>query len=205
MGYLSELELNNLGLKFLGKNVKVSESAMIYDPSRISIGDNSRIDDFCVLSGTVSIGRNVMVSLNCNIAGGSPGITIGDFSTLAYRIDLFAQSDDYSGFSATGPTIPRKFKPSEIFAPISIERYCIIGAASTIFPGVTIKEGCAIGAQSLVNKTLPPWGIYVGIPAKKIKNRSKECLNFYLEYLRMIMCNSYANVSWRGILCGYLS
>ena len=37
--------------------------------------------------------------------------------------------------------------------------------------GVTIAKGCVIGANAVVTKDTEPLGIYVGIPAKKIKNR----------------------------------
>ena len=54
MAYLTEDELKTLGFKSLGENVKISDKASIYDAHNIQIGDNSRIDDFCVISGNVS-------------------------------------------------------------------------------------------------------------------------------------------------------
>ena len=59
MTFLSEENLNSMGFKSLGKNVKISEKASFYNCNEIVIGDNSRIDDFCVISGNVSIGRNL--------------------------------------------------------------------------------------------------------------------------------------------------
>jgi len=35
--------------------------------------------------------------------------------------------------------------------------------------------------MSLINKSLDSWGMYVGIPCKKIKERSKELLKFEKE------------------------
>ena len=58
MSFLNDTELNELGFASLGKNVKVSRRASIYNANRISVGDCSRIDDFCVLSpGTGGIQR----------------------------------------------------------------------------------------------------------------------------------------------------
>jgi len=65
MGYLSEEELNCLGFKELGKNVKISSNVSIYDASSISIGDFSRVDDFCVLSGNIEIGRYCHITPMC--------------------------------------------------------------------------------------------------------------------------------------------
>ena len=53
MSYYSDTELLQIGLRRIGKNVKISTCAKIYDAEKIEIGDNSRIDDFCVISGKV--------------------------------------------------------------------------------------------------------------------------------------------------------
>jgi galactoside O-acetyltransferase len=55
----------------------------------MSIGDYSRIDDFYVLSGKITIGRNVHIAVFCNLAGGEPGLTMEDFSGLAYHVNVF--------------------------------------------------------------------------------------------------------------------
>ncbi len=39
--YLTENDLSSLGFRKLGSNVKISESARIYGPENISIGDNT--------------------------------------------------------------------------------------------------------------------------------------------------------------------
>ena len=61
MAYYSEEENKLLGFKSIGQNVKISKLAAIYDHSKIEIGDNSRIDDFCVISGHLKIGHNVHI------------------------------------------------------------------------------------------------------------------------------------------------
>ena len=42
-----------------------------------------------------------------------------------------------------------------------------------VFPNLIIPEGVAVGACSLVTKSLDEWGIYVGVPVKRIKDRSR--------------------------------
>ena len=46
MAYLSKQQLDRLGFRRIGNNVRISDKAAIYDPERIEIGDHSRIDDF---------------------------------------------------------------------------------------------------------------------------------------------------------------
>jgi len=183
MAFLSDEQLVALGFKSLGKNVRISEKASIYNPENIEIGDNSRIDDFCVISGRVEIGRNVHIAVFCNVAGGENGVFLADFSGLAYGCHVFSQSDDYSGKSLTNPTVPDKYKV-EAKAAVHLERHVIIGACSIILPGVTIAEGTSVGAMSMVTKTTLPWSVYFGIPAKKIKERHRDLLNLEKEYLR---------------------
>lgn len=182
MAFIPQDKLETMGFKRLGKNVKISDRASIYNVEQIEIGDNSRIDDFCVVSGNVKIGRNVHITIFCNIAGGEPGVYISDFSTLAYGCHVFSQSDDYSGESMTNSTIPKKYK-FEKFESVYIGKNVIIGARSVILPGCNIADGCSIGAMTLVTKPTLPWGIYFGVPAKRIKERKKNLLELEKQYL----------------------
>jgi acetyltransferase-like isoleucine patch superfamily enzyme len=175
MGYLTQVQLEGLGLKYLGKNVKISDTARIYNAEEIKIGDNSRIDDFCVLSGKIQFGRNVFIGVHGNLAGGINGIELADFVSMAYYVNLFTQSDDYYGETLTNPTVPRKYK-KEKFGSIYVGKHSIIGSNSVIMPNAHIADGCAIGAMSLVTKPTAPWGVYKGIPAKRVKDRKRDLL-----------------------------
>ncbi len=171
-----------MGFAYLGNNVKISDKASIYNCESISINDNSRVDDYCILSGKINIGKYCHITPYCLIAGGKLGVEIGDFSTLAYRVNVFSQSDDYSGSTMVNSLIPVQFK-NEQFTKISIGKHVIIGTASTIMPGANIADGCSIGAMTLLNKSTKPWGIYIGIPAKRIKERNKEILKLEKKFL----------------------
>ena len=50
-------------------------------------------------------------------------------------------------------------------------------------PGVVIHEGTSVGAMSLVTKSLDSWGVYIGIPCKRIKDRKKTVLDLENHYL----------------------
>jgi galactoside O-acetyltransferase len=182
MAFLTDAQLREIGFKHLGINVRISDKASIYNPDQIEIGDNSRIDDFCVISGNVTLGRNVHIAVFCNVAGGEKGIVFEDFAGLAYGCHVFTQSDDYSGRTLTNPTVPDQYK-SETKAAIRIGRHCIVGTSSIILPGVTLSEGTSVGAMSMVMKGTEPWSIYFGVPAKKIKNRQQDLLALEKQYL----------------------
>jgi len=182
MAFLSASDLAKLEFASLGNDVQISDKAVFYEPWKQTIGHRSRIDDFCVVSGQVSIGRNVHIAVQCNLAGGAPGIQIGDFSGLAYNCQVFAQSDDYSGASLTGPTIPKAFK-NETFLPVWLDKHVIVGASSVILPGSKLAEGTACMAQSLVSGETQSWSLYGGSPARRIQKRDNGALLLEMKYL----------------------
>lgn len=182
MAYLSDDALRAMGFAELGINVKISDKAVIYGAERMRIGDNSRIDDFCVVSGKLDVGRNVHFAPFCLVAGGKLGVSFHDFSGLAYGAKVFSQSDDYSGASMTNPTVPTKWK-SERFTEVEIGRHVIVGAGSVILPGVTLAEGTAVGAMSLVVRSTDPWSIYAGTPARRLRDRKRDLLDLERQYL----------------------
>jgi len=184
MGWMSSEQINELGFAKLGREVKISDRASIYNPELIQVGDFSRVDDFCVLSGAIVIGRNVHIAVFCNVAGGTEGVFMDDFSGLAYGCQIFTQSDDYSGSTMTNPTVPTQFK-SEFKASVHIGRHCILGTNSVVMPGVEMAEGSATGAMSLVTESTEEWKIYVGIPARCVRDRSKDLLALEEKYLAL--------------------
>lgn len=182
MSFLSREQLMNMGFRSLGRNVLISEKASIYGADRMAIGDNVRIDDFTVLSGAITILRNVHVSVFCNVSAGSTGVTFDDFSGLAAGCHVFAESDDYTGQSLTNPTVPEAYR-LVTRKPVHIGRHCIVGSGSRVFPGVTLGEGCSVGAMSKVTRSTEPWSIYAGTPARRIRERERTLLQREQEYL----------------------
>jgi acetyltransferase-like isoleucine patch superfamily enzyme len=180
--FYSRNELELIGLKAVGEDVFISRNAKFYSPETMSIGNNVRIDDFCILSGVITIGSYIHISASTILTAGQAGIEIGDFANISQRVNVFANSDDYSGQTMTNPMIPGKFKKLEQ-AKVTIKRHSIIGCGTVVMPGVTIEEGTAIGAMCFVDRSTKPWTIYAGIPAKAIKERSRELLRLEEEFL----------------------
>jgi carbonic anhydrase/acetyltransferase-like protein (isoleucine patch superfamily) len=65
-----------------------------------------------------------------------------------------------------------------------IERGCLIGIGAIILDGVTVGAGSIIGAGSIVTKNIPERSLYVGIPAKKVRDVSSEQVEELLEHAR---------------------
>lgn len=179
--FYSTDELKELGLACFGDDVLISRKASIYGASEISIGNNVRIDDFCILSGKISIGNYIHIAAYTALFGGDKGIILNDFSNFSSRIAIYSINDDYSGETMTNPMIPNKYK-QVTSEKVVIERHVIIGSGCVVLPGVVLKEGSAFGAMCLINRSSEPWSINAGIPFKKIKNRSKKLLDLEKKF-----------------------
>lgn len=187
MGFYSQEQLESLNFKYLGKNVKISDKASFYNSANISIDDNSRIDDFSVLSageGGILIGKNVHIAVFCSLIGEAK-ITLDDYSGISSRVSIYSSNDDYSGEYLTNPTINKKFT-NVSSKPVFLEKHVIVGSGTVILPGVVIAEGGAIAGLSLVNKNCERFSVYGGVPAKKLKNRSNELLKYEEEHAKEI-------------------
>ena len=179
--FYNETELKEIGFKSIGRNVLISKKASIYSADNISVADNVRIDDFCILSGKIDIGSNVHIAAYVGIFSGKEGVIIEDFVGISARTLVYAISDDYSGEYLTNPTIPTEYK-NVVDTKLIFKKHSLVGAGSLVLPGATIEEGCSFGAMSLINKQTEPWAIYVGAPIKKIKDRSKNLIELEKQF-----------------------
>lgn len=188
MSFLTNRELEKIGFKYIGSNVLVSSKCSIYNPSNIAIGDNSRIDDFSILSageGGITIGKCVHIGCYSALIGNAK-IFMDDYSGLSSKVSVYASSDDYSGEYMTNPCIPSEFKKT-YDSSVHIGRHSVIGSGCVILPGVTIGDCSAVGSMSLVRHNVDDFEVVVGIPAKFLKHRRPDLLKLENEYLTSIL------------------
>lgn len=176
--FYSYQELCNIGFKSFGSNVLISRKASFFNAEKIEIGDDVRIDDFCILSGDIKIGSNIHISAYSAIYGGF-GVELEDFVTISGRVLIYSQNDDYSGNYYTNPMVPKRLT-NVTGGKVTMRKYSIIGAGSIILPNITINTGGCVGAMSLVKTNIPEWEVYAGVPAKYKSRRSNDLLNLKL-------------------------
>jgi len=143
----------------------------------VEIDDYSIIDDFTLIEGGngVKIGKFVHISCFSSIIGGGK-LEMDDFSGISAGCRIITGSDDFSGKSLTNPCIPLKFRTIYRDGVVKICKHGLLGTNTVVHPNVTIGEGAVTGSNTLVSKDLEPWTIYVGSPARKLKDRSKDML-----------------------------
>lgn len=189
MSFLDKDIIDRMGFLSVGQNVRLSEHASFHGASRLSIGDNVRIDDFCVLSagaGGIRIGKNVHLAAFTSLMGAG-SIHLDDYSGLSARVSIYSSSDDYSGAAMTNPTVPTEF--TNVFhADVYVGKHVIVGCGSVVMPGVRLEEGVVIGALSFVDDDCMAFGIYAGVPVRRIKERRRDFLKLEHRFEKLASC-----------------
>jgi galactoside O-acetyltransferase len=182
--FLSEAEIAAIGFGETGPAIRISRRAAFFAPERMSIGRETRIDAFCVISASrdgLRLGRNVHISAHCVIVGQAP-VHIGDFCTISVRCSIFSSNDDDSGAAMANPTLPEQYRLAAD-APVRIEDHVIVGTGSVILSGVTIGRSAAVGALSLVKRDVPAFAIVAGVPARIMGERLTQHLDACQDFL----------------------
>ena len=183
--FYSVEELEKIGFKSIGENVLISDKTSIYNPQNIEIGNNVRIDDFCVISagkGGIIIGDNVHIAVFCSLIGQGK-ITLKNFSGLSSRVTIYSSTDDYSGEYLTNPTVDKRFT-NVISGDVILGKHVIVGSGTLILPNVEIGDFSSVGALSMVTKCVESGILVAGIPSKKIKDRSSKLKELEWKYLK---------------------
>lgn len=176
--------MNNLeGLEFMGNNIRKNlkfcgEGVRLYPLCKMIRAENAELDNNCQIFDNVfidagkslKIGKYSTVTWQVIIEGGAK-TKIGDRVFVGPGTKLLTSTFKLNGFYAV-EHLPEGCQETE-YGDIILEDDAYIGAACTIMPGITIGEEAVVGTNSLVNKDLEPWGIYVGTPCKKIGVREK--------------------------------
>ena len=139
-----------------GKNVHIAEKCDIRGIENISIGHGSSIGRGSILWTTqarILIGNKVITGPNITIITGN------------HRIDLIGR------YMAD---VTADEKRPEDDQDVIIRDDVWLGANTTILKGVTIAEGCVIAAGAVVTKSTEPYGVYAGVPAKRLADRFTE-------------------------------
>lgn len=143
-------------------------------PEQVAIGDRCVLEDYVRLraggpwkQAEIHIGNNTFIGHATQINVGNK-FHIGNNCMIA---PLCVFSDAHHVFEDLN--IPIKDQPC-IYNSITVMDDVWIGSGVVILGGVTIGRGAVIAAGAVVNKNVPDYEIWGGVPAKKIKSRKDE-------------------------------
>lgn len=129
------------------RNLQIGRAVNIANPAKIFFGDD------------------IVINAEVYLIAGHDTITIADGCLIAPRCFIQTQNHNYENKAQ-----PIREQGSRS-APVEIEADCWLAYNTVILPGVRVRRGCVTGACTVVTKDTEAYGVYVGIPARKIKER----------------------------------
>lgn len=137
------------GIK-IGKGSTIHTGARFYNPTNISIGEDSIIGEGAVLDG-----RGKLV--------------VGNHVALATNVMIYNCQHDIHD---------NNFSP--VCSAVIIEDYVFIGPRAIVLPGVRIKKGAVVGAGAVVTKNVEEATVVGGVPAQVIGKRKVNDFSYSL-------------------------
>ena len=168
---MSEGKIN---FKEIGENVTIYNPVEIIGPESIVLKSNIIISAFSFLASGLGlyVGNFIHIAAHACISGGGYCV-LEDFVGVCAGVRLITGSDDVGGTGIPSPTVPQEFR-SFYHSFVHCEKHSFLATNVVVHPGVTIGEGAVVGSGSVVTKDLEPWGVYIGAPARRMKDRPKE-------------------------------
>lgn len=179
----------------VGKGVAFGRNLTLRHPHKISIGNQSYIDDNVVLDAKgennrgIMVGDNAIVGRNTILSCKEGSIVLGDYANISSNCSLLSETKIIIGrhsflaghcylvaggnHSFERRDIPIMFQPSQDRGGIDIGEDCWLGASVTVLDGISLGKGCVIGAGTVLTKSFPEYSIVVGNPGRKVKDRGR--------------------------------
>ena len=156
----------------IGEGTTLGANAVLYRGSKLGkevmVGDQASIREKVTIGDSVVVGRGVAVENQ---------VTIGAFTkiqTNAY-ITAYTTIEERVFIAPTVTTTNDNFmgRTKERFKLVRgplIKKGARVGGASILLPGVTVAEESFIAAGALVNKDTEKAKVYVGVPARTLRD-----------------------------------
>lgn len=159
--------------------ISIPSSSSVFGRSYIDFGDGVIIGERCKIeavyshgkdrfSPKIKIGNNTTMNDDVHI-GCIESVTIGNNILMASRIYISDHNHGSYGYPVNDSPELAPNNRQLVAKSVCIEDNVWIGEGVVILPGVTVGRGSIIGANSVVTKSVPPYCIAAGVPAKIVK------------------------------------
>jgi acetyltransferase-like isoleucine patch superfamily enzyme len=117
--------------------------------------------------GFIYIGENSFIGCN-GVLGAGGGIRIGNNVLIGQNVNFHSENHNFSDKE-------RLIREQGVrYEGIVVEDDVWIGSKVTVVDGINIGQGAVIGAGSVVTKSIPPYAVVVGVPAKVVRYRESQ-------------------------------
>ena len=144
IGVLSRYLYYGRRLRQLGDSAYLASKIVIKNGSKISIGHNCSIHEFCYFDGY-------------------GGLEIGDDVAIAHGCSILTTNHGWSD-----PDTPIKYNAGTE-GPVRIHDDVWLGCGVKVLPGVEIGPHTVVAAGAIVTKSLEGGYLYAGVPARQVK------------------------------------
>jgi acetyltransferase-like isoleucine patch superfamily enzyme len=153
----------------LGDDCVIEEGVLVFHAQSITLGRNVYVGHQTILKGyhanAMSIGDETWIGQQCFFHSAG-GIVIEANVGIAPCVKILTSVHQEPDRNTPVARSPLRF------APVVIRSGADIGVGTVILPGVTIGEGAIVGAGSVVNRDVPAFSIYAGVPARLLRERA---------------------------------
>lgn len=148
------------------KYTRISDTAVIMNPSKLSVDDHVWIWHYSIIDAT----EGITIEEGCQI-----GAWVGIF-THGSQISIRLYGRDFVH-------IPAKDRIGYTRGSVKIGKYTFIGAGAVVLPGASIGKGCLIASGTIVpaNSTIPDCSIVAGSPGKVVGSTTKLDRKFLMD------------------------
>jgi acetyltransferase-like isoleucine patch superfamily enzyme len=147
----------------------MTEIHQMSDVKSNSLGERTRIWQYVVVLPDAKIGSDVNICSHCLIEN---DVVIGNKVTIKSGVQIWdglrIGDDVFIGpnVTFTNDKFPRSKVYPEKFLQTRIENGASIGGGAVVLPGIVVGMGAMVGAGAVVTKSVPPYAIVVGNPAR---------------------------------------
>ena len=174
-----------------GRNVSFGRNIVFRHPGRVRLGDNTIIDDMCLLDAKgednegITVGRNVFIGRNSILSCKNGDIVVEDGVNIGFNCEVFSSSRVRLGKNTMlaaytyliggshefGDASTPVAEQNELSSGISLGENVWLGAGVKVLDGVEIGRDSIVGAGAVVSESLPAAVVAVGLPARVVRKR----------------------------------
>jgi acetyltransferase-like isoleucine patch superfamily enzyme len=122
--------------------------------------------------GSLCLGTNSTVNQNCRLDARG-GLVIGSNVSISAEVCILTAEHDIKASNFSG-----------VREPVEIGDHVFIGTRAMILPGVTLAIGSVVAAGAVVTKSVGPYSVAGGVPARIIGSRNAD-LSYTSRYRRL--------------------
>ena len=163
----------------IGKGSLVIRPFLAFAPGGIHLGRDATVNSGCWLdcienyegerfASRLDIGDGTYIGRNAHIIA-CGHMRIGKQVVIGDNVYI---TDNLHGYEDVTRNV--MVQPLRHPGPVAVEDEAWIGDKASILPNVTIGKHAVVGSNSVVTKSVPPYCVAVGVPARVIRRYNQE-------------------------------